>query len=188
MDFQVVDKRHFANVDSVPVDDQAVEKPRYPTYVEELMARVAETERRFKEKKEQIDQEIGKIRTRLEADYDRKLERSKRDIIVPFLEILDNLERARSAAAQGGGPDGLATGIDLTIGLFRARLQALGVEPIEAVGQAFDPNVEQGVGVVPVEDAAQNGTVVEEVLRGYRLGDQLLRPAQVRVGIFPDSE
>ena len=66
--------------------------------------------------------------------------------------------------------------------LFRARLQALGVEPIAVLDQPFDPNLGQAVGVVAVTEAEQDGLVKEEVLRGYRLGEQILRPAQVLVG------
>jgi molecular chaperone GrpE len=56
------------------------------------------------------------------------------------------------------------------------------VEPIPALRQPFDPNLEQAIGTVPVANAGQDGMGVEEVQRGYRIGAQLLRPAQVRVG------
>ena len=73
VDFQVIDKRHFVNLD--PIDRESVpeEKPRYPSYVEELMARMTETERKFQEKKKQIDEEINRTKTRLEIDFDRRL-------------------------------------------------------------------------------------------------------------------
>jgi hypothetical protein len=59
-EFQVIDKRQFVNLDLDAMDASTVpeEKPRYLTYVEELLARMAETERRFQEKKKQIDEEI----------------------------------------------------------------------------------------------------------------------------------
>ena len=66
--------------------------------------------------------------------------------------------------------------------LFRVKLQSVGVEAIPALGQPFDPNLAQAVGMVQVGDASQDGIVIEELQTGYTMRGQLLRPAQVRVG------
>jgi len=181
-DFQVIDKRPFVNLDAIDRETAPEEKPRYPTYVEELMARMAETERRFQEKKKQIDEEIARTKVRLEADFNRKLDLEKQNIILPFLEILDNLQRAIDAASQAGTLEHLLEGVQMTAGLFLSKLQSIGVEPNPALGQPFNPNLEQAVGTVPVTDPGQDGVVVEEVQPGYSMQGQLLRPAQVRVG------
>jgi len=181
MEFQVVDKRHFADPDNISIDKIEEEKPRYPTYVEELLARVSETERRFEEKKQQIDEEIARTRERLAADFDRRLDLAQQKIILPFLDILDNLERALHAASQADNAVELRKGVELTRELFLSRLQALGIERLEVLHQPFDPNLSQAIGIVPVENSDQNGLVLEEALPGYRMGDQLLRPAQVKV-------
>jgi molecular chaperone GrpE len=183
-DFQVIDKRPFVNLDKMEKGPVPEEKPRYPSYVEELMARMAETERRFQEKKKQIDEEIARVKARLEADFVRKVDREKQNILLPFLEVLDNLQRALNAATQAGTVEHLLEGVEMTASLFLSKLQSLGVEHIPALGQQFDPNLEQAVGTVKVDDAAHDGIVVEEVQPGYRMGEQLLRPAQVRVGAF----
>jgi molecular chaperone GrpE len=185
-EFQVIDKRPFANLDLDAIDTTTIpdEKPRYPAYVEELKARMAEMERQFREKKQQIDEEIARTRTRLEADYIRKFALEKQKIILPFLEVLDNLQRAIHAATQTGTIEHLLDGVQMTAALFLSKLQSIGVEPIVALEQPFDPNLEQAIGTVQVSDAGQDGMVVEEVQRGYQMGDQLLRPAQVRVGRF----
>jgi molecular chaperone GrpE len=185
-DFRVIDKRPFATLDLDAIDMTEVpeEKPRYPTYVEELKARMAETERKFQEKKKQIDEEIARTKTRLEADFDRKLELEKQKIILPFLEVLDNVQRAIHAATQTGSIEHLLEGVQMTAGLFLSKLQSMGVEPIPALEQPFDPNLEQAIGTIPVPHANLDGVVVEEVQRGYRMGEQLLRPAMVRVGRF----
>jgi molecular chaperone GrpE len=183
--FRVVDKRHFVEGDADKSGAVAAEvKPRYPTFVEELMARVAETERRFKEKVAQINQETARTNARLEADYERKLALATQHLLLPFLDVLDNLERALQTAPAGGGNEDLLEGLKMTVGLFLSRLRTQGVEPIEVLNQPFDPNVSQAVGVVPVADQAKDGLVVEEALRGYRMGDALLRAAQVRVGRY----
>jgi molecular chaperone GrpE len=182
LEFQVVDKRQFLNVDSINTTTAPEEKPRYPSYVEELMARMTETERKFKEKKQQIDEEIARTRIRLESDFERKLGLEKQQIVLPFLEILDNLQRAVDASTQAGTVEHLLEGVQMTANLFRSKLQSIGVEPITALGQPFDPNLAQAVGAIHVEEASRDGIVIEEVQTGYSMQGQLLRPAQVRVG------
>ena len=182
LDFQVIDKRQFLNIDTIDKENIGEEKPRYPSYVEELMARMAETERRFQEKKQQIDDEISRTKARLESDFERRLLLEKQKIILPFLEVMDNLRRALDAASQTGTIEHLLEGVQMTANLFHSKLQAMGVEAIAALNQPFDPNLEQAIGTVKVQDAASDGIVVEEVQSGYCLNGQLLRPAQVRVG------
>ena len=185
-EFQVIDKRPFVNLDQIDIDKESLpeEKPRYPSYVEELMARMAETERRFQEKKKQIDEDINRTKTRLEADFDRKVELEKQNIVLPFLEILDNLQRALDAASPNGSSENLREGVRMTAALFRSKLQSIGLEVIQALNQPFDPNLEQAVGTVKVDDPSRDGIVVDEVQSGYCMNGQLLRPAQVRVGRF----
>jgi molecular chaperone GrpE len=183
-DFQVIDKRPFVNFDKIDMGSAPEAKPRYPSYVEELVARMAETERKFQEKKKQIDEEIARTKARLEADFARKLDLERQKIILPFLEVLDNLQRALNAAAQAGTVEHLLEGVQMTAGLFLSKLQSLGVEHTPSVGKQFDPVLEQAVGTVKVADAGRDSIVVEEVQPGYSMDGQLLRPAQVRVGYF----
>jgi molecular chaperone GrpE len=183
-DFHVIDKRQFVNLDQIDKETIPEEKPRYPSYVEDLMARMAEMERRFQEKKQQFDEEINRTKTRIEIDFNRRIELEKQKIVLPFLEILDNLQRAVDSASQSGSIDHLLEGVQMTASLFRSKFQSLGIEIIPALNQPFDPNLEQAVGRVKVEDPNQDGVVVEEVQPGYSINGQLLRPAQVRVGHF----
>jgi molecular chaperone GrpE len=184
LDFHVVDKRHFVNPDSIDISTPAEEKPRYPTYVEELMARMAETERKFQEKKKQIDEEIGRTKIRLENDFERKMERERQKIVIPFLEILDNLQRALDSASITGKMEHLLEGVQMTANLFRTKLQAIGVEAIPALNEPFNPNLAEAIGTVKASSADRDGIVMEEVQAGYCMNGQLLRPAQVRVGRF----
>lgn len=180
--FRVVDRRHFLDDGTEnPVSGAPEGKPRYPSFVEELLSKVTEAERRFAERVKQVDQEIARSKARLEAEYERKMAFSKQDLLLPFLEVLDNLERALKSAPPDKNDD-FVQGLHLTAALFRAKLRALSVERIEVLGQPFDPNLSQAVGVVAVDEPAQDGVVVEELLPGYRMGENLLRPAQVRVG------
>ena len=179
--FRVVDKRQFLNPESDSDDQQVIEEPRYPTFVEELRARLAETERQFEEKKKQMSDEIEKTKSRLSAEFERRVAKEKQEALLPFLEILDNLERALDVA-KNDSSKGLVEGIEMTANLFRATLQQHEIESIAVLDQPFDPNLATAVGIVEVEDTSRDGIVLEEVQRGYLMGSQLMRAAQVRVG------
>ncbi len=181
-EFQVVDRRKFLNLDVIDKAAPVEPKPRYPSYVEELRGRMEEMEKRFREKTEQVDGELARTRARLREDFDRKLELEKGKLVLPFLEVLDNLERAMEAAARADSVEHLLEGVRLTADLFRSKLQSIGVTPVPSLGLPFDPNSAQAVGTIPVTDAARDGVVLEELQTGYAMGDQLVRPAQVRVG------
>jgi molecular chaperone GrpE len=122
-------------------------------------------------------------------DRQDAVDRMRRQMLGLVLSVLDNLERA---LAFGDGHDGrskaLIEGLRITHRQILDKLMALGVQPIEAVGKKFDPHLHEAVSVVPPQDPSQtSGTVVSEVLRGYLLNDQVLRPAKVTVVAEPSS-
>jgi molecular chaperone GrpE len=129
-------------------------------------------------------QEVERTRARLSADFDRRVQLEKRDLILPLLEVLDNLERALSAAESATSHDSLRQGIEMTASLFRSKLRSLGVVSIDVLNQPFNPHEGQASATVPVSSPELDGIVVDELARGYRLGDHVLRPAQVRVGQY----
>jgi len=111
------------------------------------------------------------------------VERTRRQMISLVLGVLDNLERA---LAFGNGQDGagkaLVDGLRMTQRQILNQLEAIGVRPIEAVGQSFDPRLHEAVNVVPPRKAGEEGgKIVGEVLKGYLLNDDVLRPAKVTV-------
>ncbi|MHB8730267.1 MAG: nucleotide exchange factor GrpE [bacterium] len=127
-----------------------------------------------------------------QAARDRQdaIERTRRQMLSLVLGVLDNLERAM---AFGGVPDGpaksLLDGLRMTHRQILDQLRAIGVRPIEAAGAPFDPRLHEAVTVVPAAQAQQPaGTVAAEVLRGYLLNDDVLRPAKVAVVGEPDRE
>ena len=126
------------------------------------------------------------LRTAAEFDnYRKRMDRERRDlaeytageVIKELLPIVDNLERALQATAQD---DPLRKGVELTHRQMLELLRRRGVTPIEALGADFDPNFHEAV---THEESAQHreGEVMEELQRGYKVGDRLLRPAMVKV-------
>jgi molecular chaperone GrpE len=127
------------------------------------------------------------LRTAAEFDnYRKRVERERRDladfmkadILTEILPIVDNFERAMQAPSAEGDP--LRKGVELIHKQMLDFLRKRGVTPIEALGTDFDPNFHQAV-IHESTPFHREGEVIEELQRGYMLGDKLLRPAMVKV-------
>jgi molecular chaperone GrpE len=122
-------------------------------------------------------------RRRMSSELQTASLRGKADVIREVVPVLDDLERALQAAGldpEGDSEDGLAHGVLLVFRSLRETLARNGVEAVDPAGEKFDPNLHEALSTQPA-DEAESGTVVEVVQKGYRLGDQLVRPARVVV-------
>jgi molecular chaperone GrpE len=159
--------------------------PQYPSYVEQLRAELAEKDRQLREYiaayKEQIVKGIEDTKTRLEREHARESERLRGRLVGDLLEVLDNLDRTLEAV-PAGRRDPFLDGVRLVRDQFLGKLSALGLEPLAALGQRFDPAHHDAIGLVPVTDPEQDSVVMNVVRAGYRFGDKVLRPAVVQVG------
>jgi molecular chaperone GrpE len=133
---------------------------------------------------------------RLRADYENFRKRAEREraelfelatmeAVRPLLPILDDFERALQATPPANGPAAeYARGIELICQRLFEALGRLGLEPLDAAGQPFDPNLHHAVQTEPREDC-EDHTVVEQYQRGYNFKGKLLRPAMVKVAVKP---
>ena len=130
---------------------------------------------------------------RLQAEFDNFRKRSVRDqqdfrdyalaeALRSLLPILDSLDRALKTT--GVSVEDFRSGIELIDKQFHDALSKLGVEPVGAEGEIFDPNLHQAVQMVDT-DEVEDHRVIDELQRGYRIKDRLLRPAMVRVARNP---
>jgi molecular chaperone GrpE len=117
-------------------------------------------------------------RRRVERDRSSAARSGKRDIILPLLDVLDGFDRALSHI--GDQPSSVAQGLQALQRKFLAVLEAQGVTPFQSVGEVFNPELHDAIGSVET-DEFQSGAVADEVQRGYRWGEDVLRPARVRV-------
>ena len=167
----------------------ASEAPRLrPSYVEELEARTqaaelkaADVQARFEQVRAELKRETDELRRRLAKGADERLAREKAAFITSLLPTVDNLQRAVEAAESGGSQEALLDGLRGIISGFENVLTQAGAEPIEALARTFDPELHEAVDTAEVEPEL-DGQVTAQYGRGYRLGDQLLRPARVQVG------
>jgi molecular chaperone GrpE len=183
---KVVDRRWWARGDDA--GGPRADASQKPTYVEELERKVADAERQAGEylsKYRQASQEFEDARARMRKELAKDAERSRRDVLVSLLEVVDNLDRAIDAAKRVPRPssdDPLLQGVEMVQQQFLAKLDGLGVKRIDALGADFDPLRHEAVTTVPAPDASTDGRIVGVIAHGYRIGDEVLRPALVAVG------
>ncbi|SRR5579884_288719 len=150
--------------------------------VEELRRRVREAQEEAQRNWQHFLHSAADLENyKKQAARDRQdaVERTRRQMLGFVLGVVDNLERALAfgeAQAQA-----LVEGLRMTHRQILDQLAAIGVRPIDAVGKPFDPRLHEAVGVAAPGAAQAPGTVAVEVLRGYLLNDDVLRPARVTV-------
>lgn len=144
-----------------------------------------------KKKKDKSEQQIEELTDRLKRsmaefdNYRKRTEKEKsnmymigaKDIVEKMLPVVDNFERGLAQAPEG---DSFAEGIKMIYKQLMTTLDELGVKPIEAVGQEFDPNFHNAVMHVEDEEVAEN-IVVEEFQKGYTYKDVVVRHSMVKV-------
>ena len=132
----------------------------------------------YKDKYLRAQAEMANFKKRLERRHEEQVEEEKKHLLLKFLSVADNLERALNHADLN--EDGLRDGIQLTYQELQHLLAQEGVEQIAPEGQPFDPSYHEAVAMIPTSEAEAD-TVVAEVQKGYLYRDQLLRPARVHV-------
>lgn len=171
--------------------ENKVEQPSTPTTeLETLRIRAENAEK-------ERDQYLALVRsTRAELENDlkrarRSFEEERKYAILPFatalLPVLDNLERAMTAASKVGETGPLVQGVAMVLTQFRDILKRQGVTPIDALGKSFDPNRHQAVVQQPTSEHPPL-TVLQVLEQGYTIHDRVLRPASVVVAAAPAVE
>ena len=159
-DLKVTDRRWWARTG----DEPSPEEPKLkPTYIEELETRLAAKDRELQEllaRYRGASEEFESARARLRKEVTRDLERGRRALLVSFLDVLDNLDRALEAA--GDRTDPVVQGVSLVRQQFLQTLAGYGVERVNPLGEPFDPARHEAASIVPASDAAPAGPVPQD--------------------------
>jgi molecular chaperone GrpE len=138
--------------------------------------------------------ELENYRSRMEREKERRYEAGKRAVIESMLEVLDDFERSLEATRDledaedaESAFESLKGGVEMVFRKFRDELQSLGVEPIEAEGEPFDEQLHEAMMRQPSE-AADPGTVLQEIRKGYTMGDRVIRHSRVVVAAEPEAD
>ena len=125
--------------------------------------------------------EFANYQKRAKAQADANQAYAVGGLALDLLAVLDNFERAMDAAQSSQNADALHEGISLIYKQLQEALTKAGVEPIVAVGQPFDPTQHEAIMQVEAGNGHEPNTVVEELRRGYRLHDRVIRASLVKV-------
>ena len=151
--------------------------------------RIAELEAQLEQARQAAAENWNKyLRERAEMDNFRKrqeriatdrLQREKKELFQKILGVMDNVERAL-AYQDTMDRQGLQQALRMVMWQMNEVMRGEGLTPVPTVGEVFDPYVHEAIEAVEDSDQPE-GTVIEEVLKGYKLGDETLRPARVKV-------
>lgn len=173
----------------IPITDSVEEAPGTDTAAVEdsTLQLAAERDQLAAEKAELQDlflrrqAEFDNFRRRVDREKSEFVQYASSEAVTAMLPVLDDFERALK---QDASDREYQRGMELIYQRFLEGLKKLGLEPIDSVGQPFDPYVHQAIERVETEEA-EDQTILEEFQRGYNFKGRLLRPAMVRVAVKP---
>lgn len=138
--------------------------------------------------------EFENYRRRMDREKQRRYESGMLEVIEPVLEVLDDFERSIDAAEEledsqdaEKAYESLKGGVEMVFRKFRDTLKNLGVEPIEAEGEPFDETLHEAMMRQPSEETAP-GTVLQEIRKGYRMEERVIRHSRVVVASEPSDD
>lgn len=141
-------------------------------------AKLVGVQAKFEEVKNNLERETAEMRERMRKTLEQRAMQGQFNFLTTLLPVLDNLHLA-IRAAENNPDQNLLAGLQGTVNGFEMALLQVGVEPVMAVGDQFNPELHEAVDIV---EADEDGVVTAEYSRGYRFGERLLRPARVQVG------
>jgi len=143
---------------------------------EEYLSRLKYMQADFENLKKRLDRQIEDVR-----DY------CNERLIVDLLEVVDELELAVDSAQCSDSPEALIQGVKMTLKKLKKVLESQGVTPIDCIGKPFDPSRHSAVAHVEKDDS-EEGTIVEEIRKGYIMKEKVIRPSIVKVTVRPSSK
>jgi molecular chaperone GrpE len=171
--------------ETLPGDEFAEAETNAPETTEEekLRAQVAE----LKDKLLRAQAEWDNSRKRLQRDQADAVRYASEALIEKLLPVLDNFEMGMQAAKTASDAKAIAQGFEMVLAQMQQVLRDAGVEPVEAMGQPFDPHRHEALGHQDSEEHPE-GHVIMQTRKGYKLKDRLLRPASVFVARKPEKK
>ncbi len=152
--------------------------------IEDLKRTLAEKDQALEAANDKVaaaSAEVDRVRTRIQREADRTIERKHRTVLVSFLEVADDLDRAVKELGRHEVAPAVAQGVELVRQELHTALKKHRAVHRPALGLPFDSAHHEAVGIVPATEAAPAGTVVEVLSEGYELDEQPLRIARVVV-------
>ncbi len=147
---------------------------------------IREERDRFKDQLLRTAADFENFRKRTRKDLEESERRGKEDAVRGLLPVIDNLERAVAAAAAAKDVAAVIDGVKMVLKLFEDQAGQLGLSRLTCVGERFDPSLHDAIQQKETDEHSP-GTVVTEIVAGWRLGERLVRPAMVVVAKKPSA-
>lgn len=147
---------------------------------EDEVARLQADLDRFRDLAMRSQADFENYKKRCAREKDEAVKYANRDLLERLVAIVDNFELGLSAAREKGADSPIYSGMNLVLKQLNDFLADNGLEPIDAVGQKFDPNLHEAIAHEPSEQVPEE-KVIRQTRRGYRFKDRLLRPSAVVV-------
>jgi molecular chaperone GrpE len=141
----------------------------------------------LKDRMLRIAAEFENAKKRFRKEQSEAESKAREAVLKDMLEVIDNLERAANASSTSNAAvdaQAVQQGVNLVLRLANSKLERYDVRPVDSRGKPFDPRLHDAISQVASAEVPP-GTVLEELQKGYRLGDKLLRPASVVVALAP---
>jgi len=151
------------------------------TRYEAAETKLVDVQKRFDQAKNNLEKETAEMRGRLTKTIEDRAKQGQFNFLTTLLPVLDNLNLAIAASEQDSSFEHLVHGVKGTARSFELALTSVGVEPIQAVGADFNPELHEAVDIIATEPE-NDDKITAEYARGYKFGEKLLRPAKVQVG------
>lgn len=178
-------------------EQEAIEEPIEKTWddpsnMEEALKMVAQLHLRLRD----VETELSKqqdLRLRLQADFDNFRKRKNKemsdsirfanqDLLIQLIPVLDNFDRTLDAIGKTDNLAAIKDGIAVVDKSMKKTFKKIGMEPINSIGKEFNPEFHEVITTIPVDEKKKKGVVIDEIEKGYKLKDKVIRVAKVVIG------
>ncbi|MEC8972019.1 MAG: nucleotide exchange factor GrpE [SAR324 cluster bacterium] len=172
---------NIEKVTAAEISGTSVDNKETPSAEEDLLEKERIRAQNMEDRFLRVNAEFENYKKRMIRESSDRLKYFHLDLIKELLPSLDNLERAIShAKSENNDVDSMIEGLEMVNKMTHEVFEKFGVSRVDTIGEVFDPNFHQAVGVVESDSVPENH-IVEECLGGYLLHDRIIRPAMVRV-------
>ena len=180
-DQQEYDSQEFNGKTPSTPPQEPKPQPKTVTITDTELEHLKKEAREFKDKYLRVLAESENARKRLQKERQELIQYALQNVIIDFLNPIDHLENALNFTEQMSDEvKHWAFGFQMILTQFKDVLARNGVTPFTSVGKPFDPHFHEAIETIPTADH-QPGIVLEETLRGYKMGDRVIRPSRVKV-------
>ncbi|MEZ7823325.1 MAG: nucleotide exchange factor GrpE [SAR324 cluster bacterium] len=172
---------NIEEVTATEISDTSADNNETASVEEDLLEKERIRAQNMEDRFLRVNAEFENYKKRMIRESSDRLKYFNLDFIKELLPSLDNLERAIShAKSENNDVDSMIEGLEMVNKMTHEVFEKFGVSRVDTIGEVFDPNFHQAVGVVESDSVPENH-IVEECLGGYLLHDRIIRPAMVRV-------